>query len=257
MGTNFLIYEHPLVLAIGLAILGFVLASILAKLTDMALMRMERALSQLMPKRSEPIDTSIAQPILRKLVYYTTLILFLLLSLQTLGISVFEDWLSMSLTFIPQVVLAAIIVLFGYFLGVITRVLVAGVIDEKSDQLLPKLAQLSVMAAAILTGLHQMAIDISFITDVIAILLAAFVGGLSLAFALGSKQLVANLLARRSLEQYSLGRHIRIDGIEGQIIEILSTAVVVESSEGLITIPTARFAETEVLVLQSETDEPA
>ena len=78
------------------------------------------------------------------------------------------------------------------------------------------------------------------------ILLAFFFGGISLAFALGSRQLVENLLARRSLDRYRIGDLVRVNGSEGRIIEMLSTAVVIETAEGVVTIPARRFVDGDV-----------
>jgi small-conductance mechanosensitive channel len=83
-------------------------------------------------------------------------------------------------------------------------------------------------------------------------LLAFFFGGLSLAFALGSRQLVENLLARRALDRYRIGDTIRVNGTQGKIIEILSTAVVLEAEQGLLTLPTAYFVNSEILLVSEE-----
>jgi small-conductance mechanosensitive channel len=117
---------------------------------------------------------------------------------------------------------------------------------------MPRLVQVLVITVAILTGLAQTAINISFITDMIVILLGFFFGGLSLAFALGSRQLVENLLARRALDRYRIGDHVRLNDTQGRIIEILGTAVVLESSEGVITVPCARFVDSEVVLVNEE-----
>ena len=153
------------------------------------------------------------------------------------------------LQFVPQLMLGGLIVLSGYLVGVMTRSLLAGLMGVGVDHLVPRLSQALVVTAAVLTGLAQTAIDISFISDVIVILLAFFFGGLSLAFALGSRQLVENLLARRALDRYSVGDLVQVDGAKGRIIEILSTAVILEAEQGILTVPTSRFVESEVLLL--------
>ena len=156
-----------------------------------------------------------------------------------------------------QLILAALIILAGYVLGLISRSAVAGATGSRPDQLLPRLSQLLIMTAALLTGLGHLSINISFVANVIVILLATLLGGLALAFALGSKQLVANVLARRGMDRYRIGRHIRIDDIEGEIIEILDTAVVVETETGITIIPASRFAETSVTLLSASELRPS
>jgi len=106
-----------------------------------------------------------------------------------------------------------------------------------------------------LTGLAQTAFDISFISNVMVILLAFFFGGLSLAFALGSRSLVENLLARRALDRYRVGDTVVLGDSGGRIVEILSTSIILETDRGLLTIPTARFVDSEVLLVVGEETE--
>ena len=60
--------------------------------------------------------------------------------------------------------------------------------------------------------------------------------------------------ARIVNRSYRIGDIIRIDGNQGTIVEILSTAVVIESNHGQMTIPTARFMDAEVLLVKEDSD---
>ena len=73
-----------------------------------------------------------------------------------------------------------------------------------------------------------------------------------LAFALGATRHVANLLAHRELSRISVGERIRVDELEGTVVEIHSTAVDIATKDGIATIPAARFAETSVLRLRED-----
>ncbi len=250
-----LLDNNPEILAILIAVVGFAVARVLSRLVERWLMSLDNFTRQRAPARFEKLDLVGMRRVLRSVVYYGTLIIFLLLALQTLSVSLVREWLGALLQYVPQLILGGLIILSGYLLGMVVRTLLAGMLSMGPEQLVPRLAQLLVVTAAVLTGLAQTAIDISFISNVIVILLAFFFGGLSLAFALGSRQLVENLLARRALDRYRIGDLIRINEVEGRIIEILGTAVVLESRDGLVTVPTSRFVDTEVvLVSEEETD---
>ncbi len=253
-----LLNDQPEILAIIIAISGFLFAGLLGRIVERWLLILEDYLRRRAPTRLENIDLRLLRQVLRGMVYYGTLLIFLLASLHTLSISVVKEWLSLLLQYVPQLILGGLIILSGYLIGIVVRSLLAGIMGISSDHLVPRFAQLLVITAAVLTGLAQTAIDISFISDVMVILLAFFFGGLSLAFALGSRQLVENLLARRALDRYRVGDTIRVNGTEGKIIEMLSTAVVLESTQGLVTLPTGRFMESEVLLVNEDTeDDPA
>ena len=248
--TDDVLISSPEILAVLIAVAGFIVANLLARLTENLLMRLDGYLRRRAPTRLEQVDLRVLRQALRGIVYYGTLVFFLLLALQTLSITVVKEWLNLLLQYVPQVILGGLIILVGYFIGVMLRSLVAGLMGVNSDHLAPRLAQALVVTAAVLTGLAQTAIDISFISNVLVILVAFFFGGLSLAFALGSRQLVENLLARRALDRYRIGDLVRLNNTQGRIVEILGTAVVLESAEGIVTLPTSRFVDAEVLLVR-------
>jgi hypothetical protein len=244
-----LLSDNPEILAVLIAIAGFLVANVLAKVTEQLLMRVDGYLRRRAPGRVEQVDLHMVRQALRGLVYYGSLVFFLLLALQTLSITVVREWLNLLLQYVPQLILGGLIILFGYFIGVVLRNLVAGVMGVSPDHVAPRLSQLLVVTSAVLTGLAQTSIDISFISNVLVIMLAFFFGGLSLAFALGSRQLVENLLARRALDRYRIGDLVRLKDVQGRIVEILGTAVVLEADEGIVTVPTSRFVDSEVLLM--------
>lgn len=244
--------QHPEILAVLIALLGFVLASMLASLAERGMLRLEGFLRRRAGARIDEVDLDGLRLVVRNVTYYGILLLFLLQALHTLSISVVTHWLSKLLEYVPQLILGGLIILSGYLLGALARSLLASLMGLNADHLLPRFAQLLVITAAVLTGLSQISIDISFISNVLIILLAFFFGGLSLAFALGSRQLVENLLARRAVDRYRIGDHVRVNDSQGTVIEILNTAVVLQTHEGILTVPTSRFVDSEVLLIVEE-----
>ena len=68
---------------------------------------------------------------------------------------------------------------------------------------------------------------------------------------MGSGQLVANILARREVSRYKIGNRVRVGELEGVIVDVLDTAVLLENAEGVTAIPYARFAAEPVTLLSS------
>lgn len=243
---------HPEVLAILIAVAGFAIATLAAKLLTRWFLALEAYLRRVAPQRFERLNLALVRRALTACLYYGLLIIFVLAALQTLGIAVVQQWLDLLLQHVPQLILGGLIILSGYLIGVVVRTLLAGLMGVAPDHLVPRLAQLLVVTTAVLTGLAQTAFDISFISNVMVILLAFFFGGLSLAFALGSRSLVENLLARRALDRYRVGDTVVLGDSSGKIVEILSTSIILETDRGLLTIPTARFVDSEVLLVVGE-----
>ncbi|MFN2349328.1 MAG: hypothetical protein ABR558_07120, partial [Thioalkalivibrio sp.] len=86
-----------------------------------------------------------------------------------------------------------------------------------------------------------------FITQLSLITLASLLGGLSIAFALGARQYVANLVAQPEMTRYASGDRLRIDDDEGVIVEIYRTGLTLETDQGLVSIPAARLASGRVV----------
>ena len=245
MSSSFL-SQYPEVIALAIALAGFTAAGLIASWVDKGLLLLERGIRRLSPLRADQLHSIVPGKALQRIVYYTTLVFFLLLSIRILGISSLTEWLDIILGYIPQILLGGVIIVLGYLLGILVQSMVSNRLPEGHTSFLPRLAQGIVVLTFVMTGLEQMAIDISFLTNVIVILLGTTVGGISLAFAIGSRDLVANILSRRNLTNYHVGDVIRVGQTEGTILEFTGTGVILETPEGRVTVPAARFMETEV-----------
>ena len=86
-----------------------------------------------------------------------------------------------------------------------------------------------------------------------ASLLGATLGGAALAFGLGARRSVSNLLACHYLAKwYRVGQVVRIGEHQGRILEILPAAVVLQTSAGKLYIPATQFAESPSLLVIDE-----
>jgi len=107
----------------------------------------------------------------------------------------------------------------------------------------PRLMYLAIMAVAVVMGLQHVNVDITFVTQLVLILVGTVSAGLMLAFSLGARRHVANLLARRELSRLAIGDRVNIGGVEGNIVDIHNTAVDIATDEGIASVPAARLAE--------------
>jgi len=177
-------------------------------------------------------------------------------SLQVLGIGGISALIVLVIAFIPQLLVSFVIVVAGHLTGLIARNLVARFVDGITpESLVPRLAYGAILAVAIVMALQHLNVNISFITQLFLILVTIIGGGLMLAFALGARQYVANLLARRDAERFAIGQRIRIDGLEGDVVDIHATAVDIATDEGIASIPASRFAESVVIRRPDQSDD--
>lgn len=241
-----------------LALVILVIGVILARLASMA----TGALLDYLDRRSARLSTTEDSLISPKLIRVVRAVLFWLIvviaisyALQVLGVGGLSEMLSNVLVFVPQLMVGFTIIVAGHIVGLLASHVVSNLSEELTiSSFAPRLAYYIIVVVAVVMGLQHIQVDITFVTLLLSIAFAVTGAGLMLAFALGARQHVANLIARRELSRLVVGERIRIDGIEGEIVEIHSTGVDIATEDGVASVPAARFAQTSVLKL-SETDQ--
>ena len=105
-------------------------------------------------------------------------------------------------------------------------------------------AQIVVLALALLLGLQQIGIHGEVIAALLAAVLAVALGGAALAFGLGARVAVSNIVAAYYVTQmYRVGQTVRVGLIEGRILRATSTALILDTKEGQVHVPAAVFSE--------------
>lgn len=247
----------PLVLgAIVLLLVGLGVARLLRYATRKIA---ERTVARL--ARTRPMDTRVQQPrsysaapaIAGRLVYWVVLLFFVLAASELLNLELLSSLLGGITAYIPRLLAGLLILFLGLWFAELTRAVLrrsaARMGIEQSD-VLGRLGQALVLLIVFSIAAGQVGIDNTLLTALVAILFGVLFGAIALAFSLGARTMVANLLAAQSLVQtYSAGDVIRIDGVEGRILRITHTSLVLETAEGQTLIPAKRFSEVESVQL--------
>lgn len=190
-----------------------------------------------------------AARMLAPMTFWAILAATVALSLNVLGIGQTTRFLDGALVFLPRLFAAALILIGGHLLGMALRELVRR--RMRSIPFPPRAAYWVVSVPAMIAAAQQLGIEVSFIANLALVAFTLGLGALGLAFALGARGYVANLIARRELDAYREGDRIRIDAIEGTVVELRRTALVLATDEGLVTVPAARFNDALVTRLTS------
>jgi len=180
--------------------------------------------------------------------FWLVVLLAVVVSLRMLGIGEFSVLVEDVTSFVPRLLIAIVIVGAGHLFGLLARALVVRMSDAiEPDSNIPLLIHGAILIVSLLIALQQVGVNITFITQLVLTLVVVFLGGLTLAFALGARIHVSNLLGRNELKRYVVGERIRIDDIEGAIVHIHSTGVDIATAAGVVSVPASRFAEVAVL----------
>ncbi len=250
--TSELIEAYPELTAVAVLLLGFLLGKLAETAVRQILMLADR-LAARYGTRQQALFSPLFQRMFGLFTYGTVLVIAVIVAVRLLKIQQLSVWLDAMLAYAPRFAVGVFIIGIGNVVGALLRNLAAGLTrDGDVSALGPRLIQVSVVVVAVITGLDQMGIDISFVTRLALVLLAALTGGLSLAFALGARQYVENLMAQPELARYATGERLRIDDDEGVVVEIYRTGLTMATDEGLLTVPASRLAGGRVLRITGE-----
>lgn len=180
----------------------------------------------------------------------------LLLITDVLGLTILTYWFQGIIQYIPNV-LAAILIIFA---AIILGNLISNFILSVSERLgleysktLAKIARFILLFMAIIVAMDQIGVEISFLINIIDIVLAGILFGAALAFGLGAKTSISNILAIYYVRKnYSEGDEIQIGKVRGRIIKIEATSVVLDTEIGTLYIPAKQFSETKSYLIKKD-----
>jgi len=195
--------------------------------------------------------------VLANTVFWLVVLFFVTAAAESLGLPGIAQWLGQIIAYLPKVFAAAAIVLVGYLFGAFLRdaVSTAGAsLGVKDAALLGRLVYVTVLAVAGIVGIGQLGVEVGLLVTIVAIAIGAAFGGAALAFGLGARASVDNVIAAHYLRKiYRVGQRIRIDRLEGEILEFTGTGVILDTADGRALVPAGTF-NTRVSIL---VDRPA
>lgn len=215
----------------------------------------ERTVARL--ARTRPLDTRVHQPhsysaaptIAGRIVFWVVLLFFVLAASEVLELEVISSLLSGVTAYLPRLFAGLLILFIGLWLAEVTRAVIRRTttsIGIEQGDVLGRLGQVLVLLIVFSVAAGQIGIDNTLLVALVAILFGVMFGAIALAFSFGAKTLIANLLAVQSVSQaYCPGDSIRIGEIEGKILRITRTSVILETHDGQTLIPAKRFSEQE------------
>ncbi|CAI2717112.1 mechanosensitive ion channel family protein [Nitrospina watsonii] len=211
---------------------------------------LDRMLSRTPLKRQTGVRLQATHPALDlfgKIIFWAVILFFVKFATDILGLHAVSAWLSQVVTYMPTFLAGGIILIAGILLSVLVRDLTTTTATSAGlpqSNLLGSLAQGATLITALVVGLDQIGIEVSFLSTLIAIGAAAFLGSLALAFGLGGRTFVSNLIGAHFVhKQYELGQRVRWGKREGVILEFTPTSVVLATEEGKLVLPAHLFEE--------------
>ena len=255
VGTKIITYIPRLLIAVIVLIIGW----LIARLLKAVIVRLVRGLDNLWRKlivKKELAEVQKRYPpskIIGEISFWLIILFFVSLATDILGLTAFVSWISQVVSFIPLLIAGLVIIVAGIILSslvsdlVVSAAVSAGAIQA---ELLGRVTQVIILITAIVIGVDQVGIDITFLSIITAILLSTTLGALAIAFGIGAKKHVENIISSHNVRRrYRSGDIVRIRDIEGKILIIGSTDIVIDTADGQVSVPAGIFdTETAVLI---------
>ncbi|MCW9057947.1 MAG: hypothetical protein OQL11_03630 [Gammaproteobacteria bacterium] len=244
-------YLPNLLAALALLLIGWLVARLLKALSIRLLDGADRLWQRFVTRGTLPAGRLPRPPgkAVGSLLFWLVMLFFITAAADVLGVKVFADWLAQLVAYLPALIAGVVILLAGVVIGNLARDLVEAAAESAGiaqSEFLGRGVQLAILATALLIGAQQIGIQVSFLTGILTVLVAAVLGGSALAFGLGARHFVSNLLAARNLRQsLQVGQRLRIQTpdqvLEGVVLEVAATHVRLQTGQGESNIPAHLF----------------
>lgn len=200
--------------------------------------------------------TMTASQLIGRSVFWLVFISLLPVGIVSLGIGPAAAPLAALVEYIPHLIAGLLVVIVGAVVaqafGRFTQAGAAGLGVEFDRGLGTAVAWL-VFIAALIIGLQQLGLEVSLLTNTLTNVLTISVAGLALAFGLGGRDVVRNVLAGYyAREQFSLGESLEIDGLVGSLDSIGTLNATLITADGRVSLPNRDLIEHKVRIRPTE-----
>jgi small-conductance mechanosensitive channel len=242
--------------AFALLLVGWLVARVARFFTRKGVRSLDSVFRKI-AKHDQPLSDQIKKSysfMIGQVVYWAVLVFFIAASGNMLGWDMFSGWMDGIVVFLPRAIFGLLILLAGYLLGSFVRMAILTVCSNHGIEqapLLARLVQVIILVCSFVIGVEHMGLNLQFLTTTLDVILGVLLAGACLAFGLGAKNLVANTIGAQYLKQHChVGESIKINGVEGEIIEVGNACVVIQTAEGRAVVP-AKFFHEQVSLLSS------
>ena len=241
-----------LLLAAALILAGVVTARVLRRLVLRLGGDLDRLLGRLLGQRLQANLLHSPWPLSRILAesaFWLTVLVFVTATVEVLGFPGMAHWISRFASYLPVLLSAAAIVVLGFVAAALAREAVAA-LPLREAALLARASYLLIVTVSIIIGIDQLGVEVALLANVVTIAAAALLGSIGLAFGLGARVTVSNIIAGQYVRNaYAVGQRVKIGAVEGTIIEITATTVVLDSAAGRVIVPCSQFDSSIATVL--------
>jgi len=196
--------------------------------------------------------------IVGRFAYWLVLLFFILAAAESLGLEVVAQTFRGFLAFLPQVVVAAIILLFGNLFAKIIGDTI-GALAVKSEiaagDIVGTTIRYILLVFVVILALEQLHVQTAMLTNAALALIGALALALAIAFGSGTRTLAQNIMAGFYVkDEFKVGQKVKVHQHSGEIISMGTVKTTLKVKEQRISLPNSVLTEEEVSIV-SDSDE--
>jgi small-conductance mechanosensitive channel len=189
-------------------------------------------------------------------VQWLVMLVFVAAAVETVGLPVMTDLLGRLAGYAPNLLAAMLIILGGLIAARVVRSAIlraaetGGLVQARGVAVA---AETIVVVLTAVVALEQLGINGRVLEMTVAVAVGSALAAVALAFGLGARSTVANLIASHYISRiFSVGQDLVIDNVKGTVIELTPTTVVLKTTGGRVVVPAQRFSDTTTVVAGEE-----
>lgn len=249
-------YLPQLVMATLIVIAGWIVARVMRRIIQRIGGNINRILDRFLRSGSfaNARFSTGAITLISEISFWVIVIVTLTIAARAAGLTILSTWFVELVRYIPNLLVGVSIIVAGYFISRLVGEQVKGA-DTHRNESIGRLTQSAILITALILGLDQIGINVTFLMVLFAVLLSAIFGGFAIAFGLGSRDLVRDLIGARTIRrQLHTGLSVRIGELEGEVLEFTSTHIAIDTSSGKVLLPGHLASTSAIIILSGNTD---
>lgn len=245
MATKFFAALPNFIVAVAIFIIGWIVSSLVSKFVKKLLHRIGidkfgEKLTDVDIIRRTNLDISLSK-IAAKVVFFLLIMFFTVAATSALGLPEISQLITNIIEFIPNLLVALIILILGTILAdalksVVHTTLVS--LGIGSANLISMAIFYFLFVNIVISALSQAKIDTNFLSQNLSIVIAGVVLAFSIGYGLASKEMMSNIISSfYSKNMFKIGDHITLDDVTGKIEEITKTNITVNTGDSRVVFP--------------------
>ena len=181
-------------------------------------------------------------------------LVFLIIAADIMNWTIVSQEIGNLLRYLPKLFSAIALFMIGIYIARFVKKAIQGFyesFDLAGSKIISSIVFYIIAIIISITALNQADIDTTVVTNNVTIILGAFLLAISIAFGLGSKEVVGDLLRTFYTRKiYELGDHIKLEGIEGTVEAIDNISMTLSTTKGKLILPIKDVVESKVEILK-------